>query len=154
MKRYMKKIAVALLAVMLFSALASYAYAANTEFNNFRFTAHAGDYVSAPDVVGKTNSTPMVVYIDSSSIGGSHFVRANGRTSETSMGNNNCTVYNNQLVDHVICNEGTFYSIKNVIRENGYAFAVPTIANRTSYGTVSGKWAPDSAQTYSTPLAP
>ena len=58
MKGYLKKITVALLAVVLFTSLASYAYAANITFNNFEFTAQAGSYVSAPNIIGKTNSTP------------------------------------------------------------------------------------------------
>lgn len=154
MKGYLKKITVALLAVVLFTSLASYAYAANTWFKSFEVTGYPGSYSTIPTAEKKLDSSPMVIRVDPGSVGGSYYVRANAHPSETSITTINCTVHNNQLADHVVCNKGTYYSVKNVVRENGYVWSSMSIAQYSSYGRVYGVWAPDSDQTFATPSAP
>lgn len=153
MKCFVRKIAVALLAVMIFSALAGYTYAANTTFNDFTVTGHAGSYISADSPSKKTDSSAMVIYINSSSIGSSYNVRVMGSGSSI-LNAENCTVYNSIPADHVVCGKNTYYGIKNTVIEDGYKYASPSLMQGTAYGTVSGKWAPDSAQSYATPCAP
>ena len=155
MKHSIRKIAIALLAVMIFSALAGYAYAANvssTTFQGFTVTSQGGSYSAAANAREKTNSSAMVILIDTSSVGSIHNVRAMGSYG-TLVNAENCTKYNNAPADHVVCGEGTYYGIKNTIREHGYTYAFPSIMHN-AYGTASGKWAPDSSQSYGTPDAP
>lgn len=153
MKRSIRKTAIALLAIMLFSALAGYTYAANTTFQSFSITSQAGSYSAADDASKKTDSSAMVIYINSSSIGSSHNVRVMGSGS-SGVNADNCTVYNSSPADHVVCGENTYYGIKNTVREDGYSYAYPSLMHGSAYGTVSGKWAPDSAQSYTSPSAP
>lgn len=153
MKRYMKKIAVALLAVMLFSALASYAYASTATFSTFSVSGYAGDFASVGTAKEKRSTAPMVIFFDSSSVGVTHKVRALGRNN-AGTGGTNCTIFNNMFVDYVICSENTYYNISNTIIEDGFTYATLSTAHGSSYGTVTGKWAPRSDRDFATPSAP
>lgn len=152
MKRSFRKIAVALLAVMVFSALAGYVYAANATFQEFSVTTQAGTYGAAANPRQKQAYSAMALYINSSSVGSVHNVRVMG-SGNSALNAVNCTVYNNRPADHVVCGESTYYSLKNTVKEDGYGYAFPSIMH-SSYGTVSGKWAPDSGQSYASPSAP
>ena len=153
MKHPMRKIAVVLLAIMLFSALTGYTYAANTTFQDMDATCQAATYMIGDDPDRKWNSSDMVVFFDPSSIGSNHYVRAMG-CGTSALGAENCTIRNGVRVDHVVCSENTYYSVTNTINENGYRYAYPSIAHDGGYGTVTGEWAPDSAKSYASPSAP
>lgn len=155
MQCHIKKIAVVFLAVMLFSIMAGYAYAANTTLDSFNKSLYPSSYASLDMPIGKTNATPMCILIDTTSVGGTYCVRAMGCTSSSSVvGAVNCTLYNNQLVDHVTCSKGTYYSVRNLVNENNYRYCTFFAMQTVGYGSATGKWSPDTSQSFATPSAP
>ena len=137
---------------MLFSAMAGYVYAANITQKAFSKTMYGGTYSSVADPRVKENASDMFIQIDSSSIGGTYCVRAMG-CGKTVVNAVNYTVYNNELVDHVVCNKGKMYSIDNVVYERSYGYGAIFVMQTGGYGTVSGYWAPDTAQSFDPPSA-
>ena len=153
MKRYMKKIATGLLAVTVFSALAGYAYAANTTFNSFSVTTMPGSYYSVDSARAKSNSSAAVIKINTSSPGSTENVRVMG-CDRLGVNAVNSTMYNSQVVDHVVCGENTYYGIRNTVREKGKYYAYLSVSPTSGSGVVSGDWAPDSVQSFASPSAP
>lgn len=155
MQCHIKKIAVVLLAVMLFSIMAGYAYAGNTMYNNFNKPLYPNSYASLDVPDYKLDATAMCLQIDTSSVGGTYCVRAMGcQDEDTVVGAENCTLYNNQVVDHVVCSKGTYYSIDNVLYENNYVYCTIFAMQTGGYGSATGQWSPDTAKSFATPSAP
>ncbi len=151
MKRHLKKIAVVLLAIMVFTSMAGYVYAANTTFRDFSQYIYIGSYSSitaSPQL--KTDASPLYIRLDENAPANSYFVRALacGRSTLNAV---NCTIYNKELVDHVIIDSGKHYSIDSVTYENGPGCAVLSLMTYGSPGTVTGQWAPDTAQQFNSP---
>lgn len=147
MKRYMRKIAVALLAVMLFSALAGYASAswANISFNQY---ISGSSYTKLTDVGSKSDTSALYLYIGSGP-NQQHRVRALGCATTNNSQTENLTVFaNGDDADYVLCFKGTKYSIHSEIKENGYDFATLSIWQLGASGNVSGQWSPDSIGEY------
>jgi hypothetical protein len=153
MKHYMKKIAVILLAVMMFAALTAYVFAADYTFRTFEYTAQSGAYKSVESAYPRAYASDMAIYFNTSSAGSLHNVRAIGRTSINGS-DVNCTTLNGRSLDHVVCAEGTYYSIENVTLENSCYYVTLVTTHNGGYGTVSGKWAPATIQEHATPSAP
>lgn len=151
MKRHFKKIAVVLLAIMVFTSMAGYVYAASTTFIDFNTNVYIGSYSSvtaSPKL--KMDASPLYIRIDENAPANSYYVRALACGSST-LNAVNCTMYNKKLVDHVIVDSGTQYSIDSVTYENGSGYAVLSLMTYGSPGTVTGQWAPDTAQDFNSP---
>ena len=150
MKKTERKIAVAVLAVMMFSALATTAYAshANLSFENV--------YISFADFCGiglvgdKDNDTPLYVEIDNKNIARTYKVRALGCTI-TGDQRVNLTYDGTDLCAYAVCNVGVDYSIQSLIYERGYGYATVELCACGPSCDTSGKWSPDSVETHNNP---
>lgn len=157
MKQRFRKLAMVAVAVMIFSVLTGYAYAApNTTFRSFSITSSSGSYTAVEaKPQAKTDSSAMFVTVASGSAGSVYNVRAMGCPDwADNVDAENVTLYNNAPADHVVCVQTTYYSVRNTVRENGYRYGVVAISHNGGYGTVTGQWASDTGQTYTTPSAP
>ena len=157
MKQYLRKFAMIVATVMVFLVLTGYVYAApNTTFRSFSITSSSGSYTAVESKPqDKIDSSAMFVSVSSGSVGGVYNVRAMGCPKwNNNVGAENMTLYNNAPADHVVCSQSTYYSIRNEVRENGYRYGIIAIGHNGGYGTVTGRWAPDTGQTYATPSAP
>jgi hypothetical protein len=146
MKRNVRKIAVILLAVMLFSALTMAAYADSVQ-RSFTKAVSFGSYVKIADHRSKDNATPMVFQINQNSIVNYYYARAIS-CDYYGNGEANVTMYNSQLVDHVSMYTGsTLYGIKNLAFERG-THAVISLKSNGPSTTATGYWAPDASGSY------
>lgn len=153
MKKHITQVAVGLLAIVLFSSMALYAYAGSSRQYNFSKPVMVMTYVSHVDKAKKKwNTSEMFLHITESHAGSSFYLKAMGCDDEDRIDNlGNHTVYNNQLVDHVRISPYVPYSIDNWIhqRTDGYAFFYITSLSGT--GTIIGYWSADSDETYNSP---
>lgn len=149
MKKCFKKIAVMVLAVMIFSALASYVSASAELVDVSKFTTGL-TYNQLADPRWKQNATDVVVELHNSGFAGEYRIRAMG-CSSSGADAVNYTYYNYQRVDYVTCNRGTIYSIDTTIYENDCDYAMLSVYPIGGSGTTTGQWSPDSLQTFKTP---
>lgn len=142
MKRYIKKIAVVLLAVMLFSAMANYAYASISQTYFSKYASY-GTFVKIATQREKQDETPVYLNINNNHMTPTYFARVMGCDDN---GNSpvNRTLLNGQDADYVTCIPGTDYGIDNKVFERGSRWVYVDIqANGVSSNT-TGYWAPDS----------
>lgn len=150
MKRHFKKIAVVLFVIMLFSSMVSYSYAYGIQFENYETYISVGSYSSVDTPQPRVSSSPLVIWIDENPYGDTFYVRAMGGDG-TLVNNRNCTLYDGALVDHVVVGENRYYSIKSNSYERGFYYAVISMTTYGGSGTITGEWAPYSAQTFADP---
>lgn len=149
MKRFAKMTAMFLLAAVIFSTLSGYVFATSISFRDFTKALSYSTYERIDDPQLKNETSPLFLYIDPDSFYISYNVRAiSCNIDGTSQINS--TMYNNKPVDHVVCDEGIYYSIKSTAAEDAGAYAVITLMCPAG-GTVVGRWAPGSAQEFESP---
>ena len=147
MKRNVRKIAVILLVVMLFSALTMVAFASASQ-RTFSKAVSFGSYVKIDNYRSKGNATPMVLQINQNNIVNYYHARAMASSSTSGNNESNVTMYNSQLVDHVSVYAGsTLYGIQNLAYERG-GYATISLKTNGPSATATGYWAPDAAQSY------
>lgn len=146
-----RKIAVALVALLLFAGLSGYAYAANTAQIYFSKYCSAGTYTTVSSPAEKTNNSEVYVYLRSLGSGSTASVRVMG-SNGTISGAVNCTIYDDVLSDHVTVQTGIPYSIESVVYGRQYSHAAVSLMTYGG-GTSVGFWAPDTAQEYNEPMA-
>lgn len=139
-----RKIAVALLALLVFAGLSGYAYAANTNQIYFTKYCSAGSYTSVSDPAEKTNNTNVYLYLRSLGSASSANVRVMG-CNGTMVGAVNCTIYNHVWADHVTAQLGISYSIESTVYGGHYSHAAVCLMTGGG-GTAVGFWAPDTNQ--------
>lgn len=147
MKRYMRKIAIALLAVMMFSSLAGYASAswANIDIDQ-NFTGN--EYTKLNETGSKGDTTPVYLKLETGP-NSTHRVQALGCASNNNSQTANQTqLENGTFVNYVTCFRGTQYSIHSAIKERGYSYATLSICPMGGSGWITGEWSPDSRYTY------
>lgn len=152
MKRNVRKIAVILLAVMLFSALTMAAYAGTSQ-RDFSVYTTFGTFTLIGEEDEKDSGSDMFIKISSSNGCSSYNVRAMGCDDD---GENpvNCTLYNGQAVSYVRCYLGTSYGIPNEISENNCDFATLSLYPNGPSTNTSGYWAPDTVANKYSPATP
>lgn len=146
MKRSLRFFAVIIMAVALFTSMATYAYAgfANRDINDyvggFSFSTISGVGV-------KSDTSPLYVRMNTNYAVSGYRIRAMGCTvNKTDL--TNWTYANGKLVDYVTCNMNTEYSIQSLIKENGDDCATLAICGLGGSSTATGVWSPDSVGTY------
>lgn len=152
MKHYMRKIAVALLAITLFSVLATNAYASIIQ-TRYSVSTNTTDYKPVDsNRREKSTSTPLYLQIDKNYMTPSYFVRAMGCTYSGS--GTNLTYYNGNLRDHVRCTPNAMWAIQSLIYERGYGWCYITIKANGVSSTTTGYWAADTDPTKNYTVAP
>ena len=146
MKKTVRKIAAAILAIVVFTALATTAYAshANLDFDlqvsfaSFCYIGYPGD---------KDNDTPLYINIENKYVAQAYRVRALGCIINGDQ-RVNLTYSNGELCDSVLCSVGTDYSVHSLIFERGYGYATLELMACGPTCDTSGEWSPDSVGTY------
>lgn len=141
MKPYVKKIIVALLAVTLFSALATNAYASITQTQYSVSTTTTSYKIIDSARREKQTSTPLYLQIDRNYMTASYFVRAMGCTYTGS--GRNLTYSNGNLRDYVRCSQNSMWGIQSLIYERGYGWCYIEIMANGIASTTTGYWAAD-----------
>lgn len=98
----------------------------------------------------KDDATPHYLYVTDGNIS---TMRVMSTGSETYVDYNygeNTTTSNGRVVNNVVCQRGTRYSIHNIVYEEGYPWASLHISrfNDWAGGVITGVWSPDSRYTY------
>lgn len=145
-----KKIFATLLAILLFAALAGQV-SATSNFTSISTYTPGNSYTTATAAKRKENSTDAVAELKNNGFAATYRICVKGCTTSSGTNAVNCTYYNSRAVNYVVCNRDITYSIDTVVRESGYTYAVLSIWPVGGYGTTTGKWAPDSAQTFTSP---
>ena len=145
MKKTVQKIAVAVLAVVIFSALTMTAFAANIVGQTFSCQLTFGTYVKLQNHEYKSDTSPMYLDLDQNFQTTSFYVRAIGYDPYSGR-EENVTYYDGQIVDHVHCFANRIYGVKNLVLERGFDRATFSFLPCGSSTTVTGLWAADSAQ--------
>ncbi len=141
MKRNVRKIAVILLAVMLFSALTMAAYASAVQRDFSKYINYTS-FSTIGETGEKTDISDLYIRIDSCA--GSNYVSVRALGCDDDGDNTiNLTRYNNQIVDSVQCYIGRDYVVDSYIKERGYHFATFALKANGPSMTASGYWAPD-----------
>lgn len=141
MKRNVRKIAVILLAVMLFSALTMAAYASAVQRDFSKYITFSG-FTAIGETGEKSNNSDLYIRINSCT--GSNYVSVRALGCDDDGDNTvNLTRYNGQIVDSVQCYIGRDYAVDSYIYERGYDFATFALKVNGPSMTASGYWAPD-----------
>lgn len=152
MKRSISKIAVALLAITLFSALATNAYASITQ-TRYSVQTNTSAYKTIDSTRReKETSTPLYLQIVRNYQTYSYFVRAMGCTY-TGAGTN-LTYYNGNLRDYVRCTENSMWAIQSLIYERDFGWCYIDIKANGLASTTTGYWAPDTDPSKDYNIAP
>lgn len=146
-----RKIAVALVALLLFAGLSGYAYAANTNLIYYSKNCSPGTYTTVSNPAEKTNNSEVYVYLGSAASANTAYVRIMGSNGSIS-GAVNCTIYNDVLTDHVTIQTGTIYGIESVVYGRQLSHAAVSLMTYSG-GTLIGFWSPDTDQDYTVPMA-
>lgn len=151
MKTRFRVIAVLLMVLTMFSAVAVPAFAANTSNEEFAgFEIFDGRALPPRE---KDDASPhyLYLYADNDEFD-TYYVASLGLAEYGDDDFNDCTMVSGQYVDHVTCREGTRYSIYNGVYANGYPWATLFFSGyRDNYiygGCISGRWSPDSSGRY------
>lgn len=142
-----------LVGIMIMSYFVMSASAANTTDSDFSTTVYS-TYWSGIPARAKEDASPIFLYIDTISNGGTHVqVAANGNKTGTG-GFTNYTYANGVPVNSVICRKLIQYSVHNTINENECTYALLSfrLFHELATCTVSGTWSPDSTGTYMDPV--
>lgn len=135
----------AILAVVIFSALTMSAYAANIQGQAFSRQLTIGTYAKLQTYEYKSDTSPMYLDLDQNYQTTNFYVRAIGYDSYSGR-EENVTYYDGQIVDYVHCFAGNVYGVKNLVLEHGFSRATFSFLPCGPSTTVTGLWAPDSAQ--------
>lgn len=152
MKRYMRKIAVALLAITLFSALATNAYASITQ-TEYSVQTSIDSYKTIDSRRQKQDATPLYLEIEENYMTPSYYARAMGCTYSGTTGTN-LTYYNGALVDHVRCTKDAMWAIQSLIYEREYGWCYIDLKANGLASTTTGHWAPDTDTSMDYNIAP
>lgn len=146
MKKTVRKIAVAILAVVIFSALTMTAFAGSTQKYFSKFISFAG-FTQIAEPERKEDASPLFLEIHNNNAATMYYTRAltcnqNGENAV------NLTYYNNQFVECVRCYTGQFYGINSMIYERGTGYATIAIQSCGPSLMTTGYWAPDTVQEF------
>lgn len=147
MKKTVRKIAVAVLAVVIFTALATTAYASHANIDFKDISISYASFCHIEQVGDKDNDTPLYINIENKYVAQAYRVRALGCIFNGEQ-RVNLTYSNGELCDSVLCSVGTDYSVHSLIYERGYGYATLELMACGPTCNTSGKWSPDSVGTY------
>ncbi len=150
MKRYMKKIAVCLLAVTIFTALAGYANANNYEQVSFSKHISAVGYTRLGEHRVKSDESPSFLEIKSNGIVSSYRVQVMG-CNAAGANSINCTYKNGVPKTYVICYPNIGYSIQSVVYERSGFVYLNAIGGNGVGANASGYWSADTVQSFTQP---
>lgn len=147
MEKTIRKIAVVVLGIVIFTVLTISAYAADPVGRGFSREMTFGTYSQLHSYDDKSDTSPMFLEIERNYQATSFYVRAIGCDSSGRNGEN-VTCYNGQIVDHVHCFSGNVYGVKTLALEHGFHHVTFSLLPCGLSTVVIGLWAPDTIQDY------